>query len=690
MDIQQIDTRIGTRSNYNFSHGNTLPLTGAPFGMNYLSVQTTDEKTSWWFNPDAHTFKGFRLTHQPSPWIGDFQHLLFSFKTRNLANYEQIDDYNNNQSIFRPDLMMIDILTQEVRVMATANTTGGAFKFFNYSDRDLYLMIADEKVKLVEQNKNRFVFELNNFVACEDPNFKMWVAIKNRNLKVVNENHQDNYYSYLISLDDTDELIFSTSFISMKQAKFNLESEDDFSTIQQTTVAKWNHYFNKIQVEDHKKEQVQTFYENLYRCFLYPMQFYEIDQDGKPIHYSTALNKAVPGKMFTNIGFWDVYRSSFPLYSLICPKKFRDFLEGFFDNYQETGFLPRWLSPDERGMMPGTMLDVIIADAAVKGIIPSDVQEKYLYAMIKAAETSSANKKYGREGLEDYNSLGYVPNSHPESVNKTLSYSYSDWAISVVAKLLKKDQVVEKFSRRALNYRNLFDKKVGLMMPKDENGKFIDDFDDLDWGCGYTEGSAWQNSFNVYQDIPGLIKLYGSKETFIKKLKELANKSPIYNVGSYGQVIHEMREMSVQPFGQIAISNQPSFHLPYLFALAGDSHDAEILINQLRSAFNSSVDGFPGDEDNGSMSAWYVWSALGLYPEAAGKGSYIFGSPLFDYVTIKLENGRNLSLVSYQNARARQFVSERTFNGEKCGPTISHSELLKGGTITARLSLLAE
>lgn len=688
MDITQIDTRIGTKSKYTFSHGNTLPLTGVPFGMNYISVQTNNDH-SWWFDPDEHTFAGLRLTHQPSPWIGDFQHFLFKFKTKNLDQLDELDDYNQPNGIFHPGYISLDNISQQVKIMATASKFGGAIKSFNYADQPLYLLIQGSKLDALKKEGSVYTFRLNNFSACEDPNFSMWVAIKGSSLKYIKTMTSTKETAFAFKIANENELLFATSFISSKQAIYNLTALTNFNQIHQQAINSWNKVFNQIQIQDHDANKVKIFYENMYRSFLFPMQFYEISPEGKEIHYSTTLKKVRPGKMFTNIGFWDVYRTNFPLYSLLCPQKYASFLDGFFNSYLETGYLPRWLSPDERGMMPGTMLDVIIADAAVKGIALNKMPA-YLKAMIKGAETSSKDAKYGREGLEDYKSLGYVSDKYPESVNKTLDYAYSDWAISIVAQITGHEKEAAYYAKRSLNYRNLFNSKNGLMTPKDRKNHFVKEFNNIDWGNGFTEGSAWQNSFNVYQDIPGLIKLYGGAQNFINKLKELVNKSPIYNTGSYGQVIHEMREMAAQPFGQLAISNQPSFHLPYLFALAGKPHYTELLVKQILTIFNSSASGYPGDEDNGSMSSWYLWSSLGLYPQAAGKGSYVFGIPCFDYVHINLENQNSLDLITQNNYFSNQFVTKRTFNNQLCQQTISHKELIKGGTLKVKLSILPD
>ena len=272
MDITQIDTRIGSKSNYHFSHGNTLPLTGTPFAMNYLSVQTNQDN-SWWFNPDEYTFAGIRLTHQPSPWIGDFQHFLFKIKTR--PNFDDLDDYNRDHSIFRPDYLAIENISQQVRIS-----------------------------------------------ACEDPNFTLWRAIKASNLKFEKKIDHKKDTDFIFSIADDDELLFATSFISADQAAYNLSNLHSFAQIHQDSINSWNKIFNLIDIQDHKKEQILTFYENLYRTFLYPMQFYELSPESQPIHYSTVQKKTLPGKMFTNVGFWDVYRTNFPIYSFLCPKKY--------------------------------------------------------------------------------------------------------------------------------------------------------------------------------------------------------------------------------------------------------------------------------------------------------------------------------------------------------------------------------
>jgi len=415
------------------------------------------------------------------------------------------------------------------------------------------------------------------------------------------------------------------------------------------------------------------------------MQFYETDAQGQAHHYSTHLHKVMQGKLYTNNGFWDTYKTVFPLFSLLIPDQYAQFLEGFLNSYRETGFLPRWLSPDERGMMPGTMIDAVIADAAVKNIAPQLLPELF-QAMVHGATTISDDPRYGREGLAEYLELGYVPADIPESVNKTLDYAYSDWLISVVAQKLGHTQEADEFAAHSQNYHHLFDARMGLMHPKDRAGHFTDDFDALRWGDGFTEGSAWQNSFAVYQDFPGLIAAFGGSDKFLAQLHQLVDQPAQFHVGSYHTIIHEMREMAAHDFGQLAISNQPSFHLPYLFALAGDSHSTEDLVKQLLNLFNSSPSGYPGDEDNGSMSSWYVWSSLGVYPVTPGSGNYVFGSPLFEHVTIHLPEGP-LTLDANLAADHR-LVETRLFNNQPVDTEIAHNQLVTGGNLIIRMQNL--
>ncbi|WP_179394150.1 GH92 family glycosyl hydrolase [Lacticaseibacillus absianus] len=684
MNPDQIDTRIGTDSTATFSHGNTLPLCGVPFGMNYLSVQTTDEETNWWFSPRDAGFAGIRLTHQPSPWVGDFSSVLFT----PVAQVDQplLETYVPDDATFAPHRLALRVQEAQVTVEATANTTGGALHLSAHTEAPLYLRISAAGARVLTHTPERLMLAIVNFSGSEDPQFTMFLslALPPKTTLTIGE------HAVTLTIDAREATLgWATSFISADQANVNLRPliEKPFDTQVAENRAVWQTALDQITIHDANPSHVSLFYHNFYRAQLFPMQFYEIDAQGAPWHYDTTSRQPRAGKMFTNNGFWDTYKTAFPLLSLLQPARYAEMLEGFYNSYLETGFLPRWLSPDERGVMPGTMLDAVIADAAVKGIA-TDLMPKFLAAMIDEATTVSPDPRYGREGGQEYRTLGYVPADIHESVNKTLDYAYSDWLISVVARAVGHEGVATAYAASSQNWRNLFDPELKLMRPKDRDGHFLADFDPLAWGNGYTEGSAWQNSFAVYQDLPGLIDACGGPEAFADHLHHLVNQPAHFKVGSYGQTIHEMRELSALPFGQLAISNQPSFHLPYLFTLANDPASTEVLVKTLLTqAFDPGFAGYPGDEDNGSMSCWVLFSSLGFYPVTPGSGTYVLGIPLFDEVTMHLPAG-DLHLTTTNNQPFFNFVASRTFNGQPLTNTISHHTLMQGGQFTTKLRLL--
>ena len=277
--------------------------------------------------------------------------------------------------------------------------------------------------------------------------------------------------------------------------------------------------------------------------------------------------------------------------------------------------------------MPSTLIDAVICDGAVKGFIDKADLETALEGMIHHSEKNSGKRNFGRNGAEIYCKLGYVPyDEEKESVNLTLDAAYGDWCIAEIAKILGKTDTESKYRKRALNYQNLFDKETGFMRAKNKKGEFRPDFTPFGWGRDYTEGSAWQTSFAVPHDIEGLAELYGGREKLLEKIDELFAAPPEYEVIGYGSEIHEMTEMAAVDFGQCAISNQPSFHIPYIYSALGDVEKTAYWVRKLcDNAFSYENDGFPGDEDNGTTAAWFIFSVLGLYPFCPGKPEFVKG-----------------------------------------------------------------
>ncbi|MEY8445614.1 GH92 family glycosyl hydrolase [Enterococcus ratti] len=699
MQVQHIDTRHGTANQANFSNGNCLPYTGVPFGMNYFAPQTTDQKGSWWFHPNDRIFQGYRLTHQPSPWMGDFSHFILTpisgTLTENTLFHAQ-SSYRPEESTFCPTHLSIHQLRYAIFSTLIPSMYGGVLTI-KYEKNDNGLLLSfPGKHRVVVKDEHTIEGQITHFSGSEDPHFTFYFVLHfeqaiQSSLQLSIEKKAAASIPFYFGEIKKQVIHFGTSFISQEQASFNLAKEMKQAPNQylKNSRQQWQNYFDRIKIEHHDPKQVRTFYHNLYRLFLFPQTFYEIDPTGQKIHYDTTSRNVKLGVLYTNNGFWDTYKTVYPLYSLIATEKYEEMLEGFLNSYYETGFLPKWLSPDERGLMPGTLIDAVIADAAVKGI-RRDLMMEFLKAMKKGATVQSEKTNYGRQGTNDYLTYGYVPNIYQESVNHTLDYAYSDFCISQVAQSLEEEETAQHYRKQSLNYHHLFDPETGFMRSKDINGAFRTPFSSTKWGQDYAEGSAWQSSFAVYHDFAGLINAYGGATKFEEKLIELCNQAPVFEVDGYGFEIHEMSEMAAIEFGQVAISNQPSFHYPYLFSYIGKPEMAQPLIKQLLTqAFDDTFTGYPGDEDNGSMAGWYIFNSLGFYPVTPGSGEYVIGMPLFDKVTLTLSSGKNLTIKTMPNYPQQQFIHKIKRNEKPYKKLFfTHKDLLEGGFISYQLGIV--
>ncbi|MEZ7594034.1 GH92 family glycosyl hydrolase [Streptococcus sp. 27098_8_76] len=687
--LESIDTRFGTASKHAFSRGNTLPYTGVPFGMNYFVPQTSDQEGAWFFDPHLPIFQGIRLTHQPSPWIGDYSWLLLTPATGQLGGdslFHRQSSYDIEKASFQPHYLKIFSLRYQIETQLTPTCYGASILLEQKQGKalSLYLHAADELT--VEQvDKRTLALRQEGKTETNKNPLTMFTALQmNTDILAISQEGED----WRIDLEDRHaEIQLATSFISHSQALLNLPQED-FDNCKANAQADWENLLHRFDIIE-TGEADRTFFDHcLYRLFLFPQTFYEVNKSGQDIHIDLATGTVKPGVLFSNNGFWDTFRTTFPLFALIIPEHYHRFLEGFLNSYRDTGFLPKWLAPDERGMMPGTLLDGIIADSACKDMAP-DLEEELLQAMLETATKSDPLGINGRHGLAQYQELGYLSTDHHESVSHTLDYAYSDFCIASCAKKLGKIKIAENYKAASQNYRHLFDVETGYMRARDNQGNFRPDFSPYSWGRDYAECSAIQATLGVLHDIPDLIQLMGGKETFSNYLLKTCQDAPLFETIGYGYEIHEMSEMATAPFGQLAISNQPSFHIPYLFRYSDYPDYTALLIKTLRQkAFHPSWQAYPGDEDNGSLSAWYIWSALGFYPTCPGKPSYDLGIPLFNHLRIYLaKEGKWLDIHTEQNHNHFNFVKECRLDTTLVS-TIQHQDLLKAEQLTFTLSWL--
>ncbi|RSI73310.1 Glycosyl hydrolase family 92 [Streptococcus oralis] len=687
--LETIDTRFGTASKHAFSRGNTLPYTGVPFGMNYFVPQTSDQERAWFFDPHLPIFQGIRLTHQPSPWIGDYSWLLLTPVIGQLGGdslFHRQSSYDRDKASFQPHYLKIFSLRYQIETQLTPTCYGSSIRLEQKQGKalSLYLHAADDlTVKQVDE-RTLALRQEGKTETNKNPLILFTALQMNTDILAITQEEGD----WRIDLARSQaEIQLATSFISPSQALLNLP-QTDFDSCKANAQANWENLLHRFDIVE-TGETDRTFFDHcLYRLFLFPQTFYEVDESGQAIHMDLATGTVKPGVLFSNNGFWDTFRTTFPLFALIIPEHYHRFLEGFLNSYRDTGFLPKWLAPDERGMMPGTLLDGIIADSACKDMAP-DLEEELLQTMLETATKSDPLGINGRHGLAQYQELGYLSTDHNESVSHTLDYAYSDFCIANCAEKLGQNDIAETYRTSSQNYRHLFDAETGYMRARDSQGNFRPDFSPYSWGRDYAECSAIQATLGVLHDIPGLIQLIGGKEAFSNYLLKACQDAPLFETTGYGYEIHEMSEMATAPFGQLAISNQPSFHIPYLFRYSDYTDYTALLIKTLRQkAFHPSWQAYPGDEDNGSLSAWYIWSALGFYPTCPGKPSYDLGIPLFDHLRIHLaKENKWLDIHAEQNHSHFNFVKECRLD-KTIVSSLQHQDLLKAEQLTFTLSWL--
>ena len=649
-----VNVKHGTASVARFSRGNTLPLTALPHAMAAFAPQTEGSLGSWWYHPDDRSFEGIRLTHQPSPWVGDFSHLCFMPQ----SGEPQVRPERRWCS-FRPEELSLaphrmkgflrrygasfDLTPTDSGCVAELRFEGETPRFavlpFDF-EGEIEILPEARQIRGMTTAKTfvpkgklplYFLFEFDaDFVPAEsfttdaEGNLYEDFALTARGAGAN------------VALTRKEVTVrLATSYISYDQAEVNLQREkQSFKRTLQAAERAWEEVLSLIEIPG-SEAQKKLFYSCLYRAFLYPTKFYELDRADKPFHLEPESGVVKPGVMYVNNGFWDTYRTVWPLYALIAPDRYREMAEGFLNFYDDTGYLPRWPAPSEFGCMPGTLIEAVLADAAVKGILDRAGCERALDACLKNAEVQSQDPLRGRKSVEAYRKLGWVPNDREkESVNETLDCAYGDFCIGQIAAALGMTELAEKYHAYGQNYKNLFDPVTGFMRGRDSRGNFRPGFSPIAWGGEYTEGSAWQNSFAVPQDTEGLAALYGGKEAFLRKIDELFDTPPDFEVGGYGFEIHEMSEMAAQDFGQCAISNQPSFHFPWFYAALGQPQKTREKLDLLLTAFSGEDGGFPGDEDNGTMAAWVIFAFLGIYPMCPGKPEYVCTSPLLEGIKV--------------------------------------------------------
>lgn len=711
--VEWVNPLIGTQSKPDMSNGNTYPAIALPWGMNFWSPQTAKMGDGWMYSYTAEKIRGFKQTHQPSPWMNDYGQFSIMPTTGKpkFKEEERASWFSHKSETAKPYYYSVYLADYDLVTEITPTERAAVFRFsfkdtdsanvvIDAFDKGSYVKVIPEENKIIGYTtknsggvpsnfKNYFVIQFErpfNYVST----FSNQALVENR--FEVQDNHVGAIVGFKINKKEQIIARVASSFISHEQAEINLNEAKgkDFETVKNEGKQKWNETLGKISVEGGTVDQMRTFYSCLYRSVLFPRTFYEINKDGNPGHYSPYNGKVLPGYMFTDTGFWDTFRGLFPFLNLVCPEMNSKMQEGLANAYKEGGWLPEWASPGYRNIMVGNNSASVVADAYIKGLRGYDIEALY-DALKKGANNSGPIMAVGRAGVEYYNSLGYVPYDVKinENAARTLEYAYDDFAIYQLGRALgKPKKETDVYKKRSLNYKNLFDKSTGLMRGKNKDGKFQSPFNPFKWGDAFTEGNSWHYTWSVFHDMKGLIGLMGGKENFTKKLDSVFTLPPVFDESYYGGVIHEIREMQIAGMGQYAHGNQPIQHMPYLYNYAGQPWKTQYWVREIMNRmYLPTPDGYCGDEDNGQTSAWYVFSALGFYPVAPATNQYVLGTPLFKKATINLSNGKSIVINASGNSAENRYIQKASFNGTIFTANyLSHEKLLEGATIDFEMS----
>ncbi len=711
--VSYVSTLVGTNSKYELSTGNTYPAIALPWGMNFWSPQTGKMGDGWMYTYTADKIRGFKQTHQPSPWMNDYgQFSIMPGTGKAVFNEdERASWFSHKAEVAKPYYYSVYLADVDVTTEIAPTERAAIFRFtFPESkssfivtdafDRGSFIKIIPDENKIVgytTRNSGGVPENFKNyFVIIFDKPFSYYSTVKDGEIVIGEKQFEGKHAGAIIGFSTSNNekvhARIASSFISEEQAMLNLKElgNASFDEIAAKGKARWNEVLGKIKVEDNNIDNLRTFYSNLYRTVLFPRNLSEIDANGKVMHYSPYNGEVLPGYMFTDTGFWDTFRSLFPFLNFIYPSENTKMQEGLVNAYKESGFLPEWASPGHRSIMVGNNSASVVADAYWKGLRGYDIETLWEALKHGANNVHPKVAASGRTGYEQYNSYGYIPNDVKISQNvaRTLEYAYDDWSIYRLGKALNKpESEIGIYAQRAMNYKNMYNPKRKLMAGRASDGSFSDSFQPTDWSRDFTEGNSWHYSWSVFHDPQGLINLMGGQKEFVNMLDSVFIIPGSEGMKSRG-MIHEMREMQVMDMGQYAHGNQPIQHMVYMYNYAGEPWKSQYWAREIMDKlYTAYPDGYCGDEDNGQTSAWYVFSSLGFYSVCPGSNEYILGSPLFKSVKIELENGKQITIQSENNSKENRYISEMELNGKKYTKNyLSHEDLMKGAEIKFNMS----
>ena len=703
---------VGTDNTKELSNGNLYPCIARPWGAHGWSPQTGDNDTGWFYAYADRRICGIRQTHQPSPWIGDYgQFSLMPAKELDRFDAASRASWFSHKTEFaRPYVYRVYLADHDATVEVAPSCRAAAMRAtYPKTDRPQFVVDAFSggEITLVDPNglfvegvsrrakvrwnekakakalENFFRIEFDRpFVSSktEGPLALLQFAPCTRGGRV--------------------NLRVASSFVSMEQAKLNLAevAGKDVDAVAAEGRAEWNSLMARAAIETDDVDRRRMYYTCLYRAMLFPRRFFDVGADGRPVHRSPHTLEVLPGRYYCDSGFWDTFRSLFPLLNFLYPEMNAEMTEGLVHCYEEGGWLPEWSSPGFRHCMIGNNSASVVADAFLSGAADMKYAPKLYEALLHGANAVHPEiSSEGRLGFEHYNAKGYVPRDVGirESAARTLEYAYDDWCIWMLGRRLGRPaEELATYAARSGNWRNVFDPSRGLACGRNADGSFDADFNKFKWGGDFTEGNALHYTWSVFHDVAALIGAMGGREKFNATLDSIFELPPVFDESYYKTVIHEIREMQIMGFGQYAHGNQPIQHMPYLYDWSGEPWKTQKRVGEIvERLYRPTPDGYCGDEDNGQTSAWYVWSCLGFYPVCPGTGEYALGAPQVPRARIAV-GGKTLEIRAVladgspaADFAATPYVARLELNGIAIDRNyVTRGELAKGGELVFTMS----
>ena len=711
--VDMVNPLTGTLSKFELSTGNNYPVIALPWGMNFWTPQTGKNGDGWQYTYTADKIRGFKQTHQPSPWMNDYGMFSLMPITGEVTFDEEkrASWFSHKAEIAKPYYYRVYLADYDITTEIAPTERAAMFRFtfpqeemsyvvLDAYDRGSYVQIQPEKNRIVgytTRNSGGVTKDFKNWFIIDfgSRSFDYTSVTDSKEIftdrKELKDNHTGAIVGFRTGHRDVITARVASSFISLEQAERNLNElgKKSFDEIASDGRKIWNDVLGRIQVEGGSEEQMRTFYSCLWRSLHFPRRFYEIDDKGNPIHYSPYNGQILPGYLFADTGVWDTFRCLFPFLNLVYPSMNEQMQAGLVNAYLESGYLPEWSSPGHRDCMIGQNSASVVADAYIKGIRVAN-QDKLWDAVTYGAHHHLDRSASGRVGHDYYDRLGYVPCNVGigQNVARTLEYAYNDWSIYTLGKAMGKSEAeLAPYKKAALNYANVYNPARKLMCGREEQGAFNADFVPENWSGEFCEGNSWHWSFCVFHDPAGLSKLMGGRDEMTEMMDSVFVLPSYLGLRSRG-MIHEMREMQVMDMGQYAHGNQPIQHMVYLYNWTGQPWKAQYWTREIMDKlYNPNADAYCGDEDNGQTSAWYVFSAMGFYPVCPGTKQYAMGSPLFQKILVKLENGKTIQIEAPDNNKQTRYVKDVKVNGKSVSRTwLEHDELTKGATIKFQMS----